>query len=500
MKKTLSILMVCLAVFSTFSMFATHSARSETSNKYRRMITVDNSGNPETLTNYQVFINVTYDSDMQPDFDDLELTWYNWTSGQEVNIDYWLDKYVNSKYALVWVEVPLIRGLGQEVLYMYYGDPDAVSESNGEDTFVFFDDFSTNTTSNYELFGFWHGREENKFSWDLNGWLLLNASIRMSTGMSSNVGVIHKTALINATEEKYCLETRAKAFGTGVNDNFGVRCQYKVGPSPDWQYSLQSHVRPQVNIQSKWGSGGPTDGWEFRNFGSIELDQTGKDKWYRFGVGTTSTGTVYGRFCDDDYKEIETLVSQTIHQDNEWWISLSGSRDGEEAETSKYTLCVYFDYVRVRKFTDPEPSYSIGNEELLFLRATVDINPNTLNLKSMGKWITAYIEFPEGYNVADINVSSILLNGTIPVCPCAPTAIGDYDSDGIPDLMVKFFRLRVVFFILCHIKITELLEEEGTTVTLTITGKLNDGTPFQGSDTIKIILPIPRHCKLRGFY
>jgi len=124
--------------------------------------------------------------------------------------------------------------------------------------------------------------------------------------------------------------------------------------------------------------------------------------------------------------------------------------------------------------------------------ATVDINPDTLNLKSRGRWITAYIELPEDYDVNDIDISSILLNDTILVDPSAPTSIGDYDSDAIPDLMVKFNRTEVISYILNNINIIELVQERFMTVTLTIAGYLNDGTPFQGSDTIKIILPTPR--------
>jgi len=120
--------------------------------------------------------------------------------------------------------------------------------------------------------------------------------------------------------------------------------------------------------------------------------------------------------------------------------------------------------------------------------ATVDINPDTLNLRSRGKWITAYIELPDGYDVGDIDVSSILLNGTIRVDPEAPTTIGDYDSDDIPDLMVKFKLTEVVVLILNCIEPEEKFDE----AILTITGTIN-GIPFEGSDTIRIIY-CRRHC------
>ncbi|MBU2530855.1 MAG: hypothetical protein KKD35_07440, partial [Elusimicrobia bacterium] len=41
------------------------------------------------------------------------------------------------------------------------------------------------------------------------------------------------------------------------------------------------------------------------------------------------------------------------------------------------------------------------------IRAKIDITPNTLNLKSKGNWITAYIELPQKYNVNDIDIASI---------------------------------------------------------------------------------------------
>jgi hypothetical protein len=117
--------------------------------------------------------------------------------------------------------------------------------------------------------------------------------------------------------------------------------------------------------------------------------------------------------------------------------------------------------------------------------ANIDVDPDTLNLGSKGKWITSYIELPEGYAVTDIDLSTIMLNGTIQVYASAPTCIGDYDTDGIQDLMVKFDRAAVQQYILDNVPI----EAKFVTATLTVTGRLNDGTLFQGSDTIKITMP-----------
>ena len=105
----------------------------------------------------------------------------------------------------------------------------------------------------------------------------------------------------------------------------------------------------------------------------------------------------------------------------------------------------------------------------------IDIDPDTLNLNSKNKWVTTYIELPEGYDVNDINVSTILLEDAIPA-KLHPTKIGDHDNDGIPDLRVKFDRSEV-----------QAILEPGEEVEITVTGELYDGTPFEGSDTIRVI-------------
>jgi parallel beta-helix repeat protein len=128
------------------------------------------------------------------------------------------------------------------------------------------------------------------------------------------------------------------------------------------------------------------------------------------------------------------------------------------------------------------------------IEATVDIHPYALNLRRRGCWITAYIEFPQDYDVGDIDISTVRLNETISAMS-KPTHIGDHDRDGIPDLMIKFDKVKVIQYILNSLNITRLkkiVEKRFMNITLTITGKLNDGTPFQGSHTIRIILKTPR--------
>jgi len=119
------------------------------------------------------------------------------------------------------------------------------------------------------------------------------------------------------------------------------------------------------------------------------------------------------------------------------------------------------------------------------LAATVDLHPDTLNLKSQGQWVTAYIELSEG-DVNDIDISTILLNETIP-SELHPTEVGDYDDDGVPDLMVKIERAAVIAYISNSVNMTQLAEDRSMTIALQVSGELTNGTSLHGSDTITIL-------------
>ncbi len=107
--------------------------------------------------------------------------------------------------------------------------------------------------------------------------------------------------------------------------------------------------------------------------------------------------------------------------------------------------------------------------------ANIDFDPDTLNLKSKGNYITAYIELEAGREVANINIGSLILNGSVPV-ELSPSEIGDHDNDGIADLMVKFDRSSLQAGLL-----------PGDQVNLTLLGSLLTGEPLSAANTIRVI-------------
>jgi len=113
---------------------------------------------------------------------------------------------------------------------------------------------------------------------------------------------------------------------------------------------------------------------------------------------------------------------------------------------------------------------------------TIDFDPDTLNLESKGKWVTVNIELPEGYNVGDIDVSTIELFESDTSIPAElhPTEIGDYDDDGIPDLMVKFDRSSVKDLFLEKTVLGNYIME--------VTGTVSN-IRFTGSDILWVVSP-----------
>jgi len=163
-----------------------------------------------------------------------------------------------------------------------------------------------------------------------------------------------------------------------------------------------------------------------------------------------------------------------------WWFG-----DGYEAfsrnATHKYSIPG--NYNVTLQVVDNDSLSAFDSQIIqVMVPAAIDINPSALNLRSKGMWITASIELPQDYSVIDINVSSILLNNTVPTEP-KPVAVEDF-AYGTPHLMVKFSRANVEEYVLDSVNVTDgwFLD-----VTLTITGCQNDGTLFQGSDTVTMI-------------
>ncbi|UCF77757.1 MAG: M20/M25/M40 family metallo-hydrolase [Candidatus Eiseniibacteriota bacterium] len=106
--------------------------------------------------------------------------------------------------------------------------------------------------------------------------------------------------------------------------------------------------------------------------------------------------------------------------------------------------------------------------------ATVDIVPNTLNLKSRGQYISCHIEVPRGVSASEVDVSTVMLNNSVRAEP-GPCTVGDYNGNEMPDVLVKFKRESV-----------QKVVGPGPAVEVLVSGRAGSSL-FQGKDTIRVL-------------
>ncbi len=112
--------------------------------------------------------------------------------------------------------------------------------------------------------------------------------------------------------------------------------------------------------------------------------------------------------------------------------------------------------------------------------ADVDIDPNSLLLKDggHGKWITVHIKLPDGYEVNNINMSTVVLD-----LMGYKVLVSKYEIEG-DVLMVKFDRGEVINFLWPMIE--HMSPRVKQKVTLTVMGNFYNGDIFEGSDLIDV--------------
>jgi len=102
------------------------------------------------------------------------------------------------------------------------------------------------------------------------------------------------------------------------------------------------------------------------------------------------------------------------------------------------------------------------------IKAKISISPCVLDLRSCGRWIICYIRLPKGFNVADIDPDSILLEDEI---------------EAEWTMVVKRWNYMIVRF---NRPAVEDIVSPGR-VELTVSGELTNGRKFEGTDTIRVI-------------
>jgi len=309
----------------------------DTSWTRRAPITISNTGSG--LTDYQVKVDVTYDADMQPDFDDIRFV----DSDGSTLLSHWRESYIASTSATFWVKVPSIPS-GAKTIYMYYGNASASSATSGDATFIFFDDFEEHASgedpdgwTDQGIDNFYVALHDSEKWFQVEGW---DDWTKGSTASSmANIGDAVWSARI------YYWQEGTNAWGgIGVHiDNGGVgyiviirdggwyRADEAWGNASGWQSNTDIHF--------------PLD-----TKGRIELITNGTNLdayWYNPAGYSPEKVTVFTGF---------TMPSGTGKLD----VHIERPGGGN-------TRWVDADDIIVRKYASPEPTTSVGSEQGMYV-------------------------------------------------------------------------------------------------------------------------------------
>ena len=302
---------------------------------YWREITITNSGS--ALSDYQVKIELNsgnFDfSHAKSDGSDIRF----YDSDRVTPLSYWIEEWDSgSEHAVVWVKVPEIPS-GTKTIYMYYGNPSAGSESNGNDVFDFFDDFTSDTSSNYDVRENWFGSPT--FVWEPS-----YSRIRTDT---SNADYFLTTSPPLSTN--FIVEIKAY---TRDNDAVGALIEaagrdfyiasMRVSDYDGTPYRGYSETLIKYdNIPSYWGQAS-----RLVNFGDVV--NPAYPNWQVCGIGYDGDN-LYAYY--NHQKQASGYAVGTLNIKS---IGLSSQANYPYA---------YYDWILVRKYANPEPSASVGSEQ-----------------------------------------------------------------------------------------------------------------------------------------
>ncbi len=105
------------------------------------------------------------------------------------------------------------------------------------------------------------------------------------------------------------------------------------------------------------------------------------------------------------------------------------------------------------------------------------LNPETLNPKSKGNYISGLIQVSPPRSVHEIDIATVRIFGNVYAIPGLET-IGDKNEDGIADLTVMFCRPEVI----------AAIPPNGDAVAVVVEGTMG-GDPFTGTATITVLRP-----------
>ncbi len=322
---------------------------------YRRPITINNTANSNNLTDYQVLVTLNTQSlisagKMRSDCGDIRFT----DSNGSTLLNYWIESGCNTASTKIWIKVPSIPANSTKTIYVYYGNPSATSLSNGDATFLFFDDFLGTsldatkwTTTGYGGYGeiYYSVSGSILTEWSNNTWRIL----RMNRNFAPSDTI--------AVEVKF-LKTADSSWHTHYLVQYDNVDNNRLGLLDDVYAGANMGVQLRV-------SGGP---WIYpKDFGPIS-----SNVWYISRIIKKSSTTLYIDVLTSDRSFINSYETTQSAWSSVTWTWVNWQYENVQ---------VKYDWIFVRKYTSPEPTTSVGAEESTLRQQTVFyLQPQTGNV------------------------------------------------------------------------------------------------------------------------
>ncbi|MCK4435140.1 hypothetical protein KAU92_06580, partial [Candidatus Bathyarchaeota archaeon] len=225
-------------------------------------------------------------------------------------------------------------------------------------------------------------------------------------------------SVVQTVDGGYAIAGETESFGAGGKDFWLVKTDWTGGTLWNRTYGGPNWDQPLSVVQTV--DGGYAIAGETRSFGNgswdlwlVKTDASGSMQWNQtyggpdidraFSVVQTVDGgyAIAGETRSFGNGTIDVWLVETNSTGHMQWNQTYGGVDWD------YALSLVQTSDGGYAIAGTTESFGAGGRDFWLIKlspvqisATVDIEPNTLNLKSEGEWITCYIELPEGYNVS----------------------------------------------------------------------------------------------------
>lgn len=269
-------------------------------------------------------------SSVRDDFGDVRFT----SSDGVTEIDYYIESILSGVSAVIWVEIPSIPlGPVPTKIYLYYSNSSQTTTSNADNTFLFFDDFPGS-------------------SLDLTKWTIIGTNY---TSVASSILTINTPA---------------------CNINSSIKT---INTFPTINTILDVYINPGAV-----GGAGGCKSWGLGN-------STGP-AWYTNADGWYARNTKWVLLENAVDNNIETNVDDSVwrtYSIKKLSASISYFKDGVEMTNSPLVptfagsssvfvyngLAVNIDWIRVRKYAFPEPSFGATLNESFTIIGNIGLAP-----------------------------------------------------------------------------------------------------------------------------